>query len=407
MPKLVRKKDKPQAQPLAAATGAGLERFIDNALGVPEFIARGVDYAEALPGRLIGEDNAAFLFGEGSRPVPADESVLGLPSGREVMAGVSSLPGILQGQAPSEAFGAALADRQQIEESAPFAAAVGQLGGDAASLMSGRLPIRAAGAPSAVGQSGGLLDNTIDQGLSRFSANLGAKAAGAETGIARQAKEIVDSDFFRESARGFGRAAETGLEAAVLSAVQDADPIETAGIAAGGQLAASAGLATVAGMGDAVGPSRYGPVARRVIGLSITAGIGGAVLAALQQNPVEAIENSFDKITAGLIVGAAATIGKRPKSDGLLKNFPAIADTILAVPRAGMINLAQAMAEDEPTQELVMRMKDAPDTITEKQATMIHKAIKDGNVKEVARELRTQNTQSGKVVLRRKQELQQ
>ena len=390
--------------PTATGVTSGLtEQFLDNMLGVPEFIARGLDFGESLPSKFLKPETAKFLFGDGAVPTPADQSILGLPSGREVMSGAQALPAILGGQAPREAFDAAMANREQVAQESPTAFGVGQFGGDVATLATGRAPFRAPAAPTspleatmaALGQraapnanrAGGVFDNAIGDGLSAASAGLRRTAGSA--GVRKQLADILDTDMLKEGARGFGRAAETGLEGATLAALQEGDPVETAAFAAGGQLVSSAALAGAAGVVDLPGKilnlEKLGPLGKRAVGIAASATILSQYLQVLQQNPDEAQENAYDKISTMLVAGGVLGLaGKRPKAGGALENFPRFADALLTAPRTGIIKAAQSLAEDPEGQALVTSIAADPGAFSPKQIEQIERAMSEGTLSELA-----------------------
>ena len=212
-----------------------------------------------------------------------------------------------------------------------------------------------------------------------------------KTGMAKQTKEIVDSQAFKDLARAAGRSVETGLEGAALAMVQDGDPVETFALAAGGQLASSGALKFADGMITMplrlFGKSQLGPIEKKLVGVGVQGAILGTLFKLFQQNPDVAEETAFDKLTYGILIGAALGLpGKRPKADGLLENFPTLADAILTVPRAGMIKAAQSMAEDENSR-LVAAAMTQPERFSQKHVEQFQKAVESGNLPEAAREI--------------------
>lgn len=365
-------KPKKKKVPLSESFVSGAaERVAGNVLGIPEAVARAGLGAKNIPNLIMGRPL--------ERVTPGD-SILGLPDGRQALSGAQAIGGLLKGEFNMEdTFNEALQERQEIESANPNMFSFGEFGGDALSLILSRSPRSG---------PGGILDDAAEQ--LRGSVSSLIKPVG-KTGMAKQTKEIVDSQAFKDLARAAGRSVETGLEGAALAMVQDGDPVETFALAAGGQLASSGALKFADGMITMplrlFGKSQLGPIEKKLVGVGVQGAILGTLFKLFQQNPDVAEETAFDKLTYGILIGAALGLpGKRPKADGLLENFPTLADAILTVPRAGMIKAAQSMAEDENSR-LVAAAMTQPERFSQKHVEQFQKAVESGNLPEAAREI--------------------
>lgn len=376
----------------SALLGSGLERFFDNFSGLAESAARGIEYGQNLPKKILPSSMADFLFGE-QQITPPGDTVLGLPTGREILAGAGALPGLLSGDY-SQQFDAAMAERDAIAEQNPIATLAGQLGGDAATLMLGRAPRSG---------PGGMFDEFIRQNIDKLSSSA-LKVAGNATPAARTVGQSLSKEFgnrissetFRNLAKGAGRSLETGLEGALLAVAQDGDPLETAGFAAGTQAASSLALYGVSETfqlgskaAKAVG---LGPVGKFVAGGIVSAGLAAGLMKLLQADPEAAEETAYDKLALGVVLGIAAIGGKRSKADGVLKEWPTIADGILTIPRAAMINAAQKWAEKPEDAQLVSALAENPNQFTPEQIQGFRKGLESDNPDDAVNSLRPKVT---------------
>lgn len=372
--RLAKSRPKTKGSGLTALTGGVAEQLIDNIVMAPlQGAARG------------GRD--LYNIGKGLTPfadmprigVIGDQTnILPLPSGREVLSGAQSV-------LPGNSFEQAMAEREDLASEHPVLSGVGGLAGDAATLATGRLPRGRA-------VSGGMFDNVISDALNTFSRSMTSQQS---VGVKKQIQEIVDSEAFRDLARGAGRAAETGVEGAALAILQGGDPVETAAFSAGMQGVSSGALAWAAATGEApaqglkhLGFSKGGPLTKGLIGLGINATIMGVLFNVLGDNPDAAESAAYDKVAYALLAGLVLGLpGKRPKAEGVLKNFPNMADAVLTVPRTAMINIAQQLAEDPVASKVMQVASQTPQFFSEAQAKDMMTWIEEGTFVEKAREL--------------------
>ena len=359
----------------------GANRVVDNILGLPQGLENLGNSAQGgindLLASLTNQNVADFLVGEQTEPEQYD-----VPEAREIFAALDAGTGTVTGQGDFDSlFADALGLRQDLAAENPTADTLGGFSGDVLSLLTGRAPRSGAG---------GLFDEKILDTLRGASTKLGAKAGS--TGTVKQAKEIIDSELFQDTMRGLGRGLETGLEGAALAIVQDGDPLETFGLAAGGQLASSGALTAAGGAVELplklFGQNRLGKFSKTLIGATAQGVMLTTLFQVFQKNPDAAEETAFDKLTTSLVIGGTLGLaGKRSKPDGVLKNFPTLADAILTVPRTGMIKVAQSLAEDPDAQLVAQTMASNPDAFTQDQLTAIQAGIEGGDLSSVVRDL--------------------
>lgn len=354
---------------VSALSGGFTERVLDNAMGIPN-----------MPLKLFEQMHNTGRAVAG-KPASPPMSMLPMPSGREVLAGAQSV-------LPGGSFEAAMKEREDLAGQHPVLSAVGELGGDVATLGAMRLPRGA--------QYGGMLDASIKNTLNAFSRNL---TSPKDVGVKRQVQEIIDSETFRSLAQGAGRAAETGLEGGALSILQGGDPVETAAFAAGMQGVSSGALTWAANSAELPGrllgqeTRKMGPLSRGLIGLGVNAAIMSVAFNLIGDNPDAAESAAYDKAAYGLLLGAMIGIpGKRSKAEGILKNFPNLADTVLTVPRTVMVKLSQKLAEDPTAAKAMEVMGQTPQVFTEEQAGDFLKWIQDGTFAEKVGELYESDT---------------
>lgn len=220
------------------------------------------------------------------------------PTVEDVTAGVNSIPSLLPGgETPGEAMERNRADYRRDEfemrEAHPTAAVAGDVGGDVLSLFVGR---RGTGAGRAM--------QRLETRLAGKTGIEVAESLGQDLG------KIMKSPAMQRLARGSARSLEAGIEAAALDILKDpnADPAETAAIAAGGQLVGSGTLALSKGLLSG-GPANAG--LKVTVAAVSTMGILQMLKSAApggEDRILESVESGFDKVllTLGLGVGSAA-----------------------------------------------------------------------------------------------------
>lgn len=342
----------------AAMTGAE-HQLLDNALGLPDALLSLGNFAaqkgDEIRDRLLGVEPDQYRpFGQ---PVKEGLESIGLTPDK-LLAEVYSGAGL---------FGDPDEEEQRLsrlKEEYPNWFGGGEIGGDVFSLLTGRGRMKRS--LPAGERAGGVFDKAINDYITRK-----LPADGAE-GFAPQVRQIMDSELFRHSMRGAGRSFETGIEAEFLNMLHGGDPGEMMGIGMAAQLVSSASLTTAAGMSELpvrlFGAKDMGKMTKGAIGVGLQSWIFGNMLQVLGQTQDEAAETSYDKVLAGFALAATVGLpGKRPKDDGVLKNFPLMADAVLAVPRAAGVNFVESLRDaSEEVQKLNTMMAESPEMFSEK-----------------------------------------
>ena len=389
------------AQPAGTATSAGLagagERMLSNLMEIPQLPGRAMNVAADFLNQplSIGGVNLGGTPPEGPGVLASDFRFgrVPLPTGRQVAAAIETpVQAVMAGQSLADAFGQRMQARTQMAEQRPGATAVGQFAGDAATLAMGRAPfVRPSG--------GGVFDQQIGSMLTRYVTAARGPQASA---LRRTSANIVNSDTFRNIARGAGRAGEAGLEGAAMSLLQNGDPLETAAFAAGGQAVSSLGGELFE---DAVnflpGKTFKGKLLSAAASAAATGGILQLLKSAMpggEDNVIESLESGFNKAMLAIALGGALDlVGRRPSGGGILREFPAIADAMQTLPRTGIIKLAQAAASDP---EIERATQNAP-LLSQSDAKLYMDALESDEPAQALRELMDRNERIRRVLTAR------
>jgi hypothetical protein len=355
---MLRKKAREKATFLQGAGQGITEGITDNIMGIPEAAAR-----TPLGIGLLGA-NAGSLRMLGVGPQPGQKTFLGAPNGREALSslrvGGENLLGINNDGPSGPRVMSEVQRRNQVQSDAPVGHGVGDVGADIAMLAAGRQPL--------VKGPGGAFDDIISRGIGAMSRGVG-KGAG-KYGARRFAKEFVDSDAFKLIGRGLGRATEAGIEGMAMAVVKGADPVETAALTAGtqmaGSLAATIGNEAIEWPHDAFGtkPAFRSSIKGKVFALAVNAGVMTALIQTAKtfmpggkDYILESEESAYKKMAAGMALGATlGVLGKRSLSDGAFSAFPRFADAINTIPRGAVQSLITDMDEDEDTVNSVLSL---------------------------------------------------
>src|SRR5688572_26274333 len=332
-----------QTPPTAVALEMAGRRFIDNALAVPSVAGNLLaNYTNANRAAVQRAANAGgrtikriLPFVEPAQTTPSfgelyDENTqnegglqtalrsIPRPTYQGMHSAVQSIPSLLPGgESPSEAMernrGEYQLEEFEMREAHPIAATVGDVGGDVLSLFAAR---RGSGAGRAI-------------------RNLETKLAGrtsvevAET-LAQDLEKAAKTPAWQRMARGGIRSLEAGVEAAALDILKDpnADPAETAAVAAGGQLVGSGFLQGAKGLLSG-GPSSAG--LKLTVAAASTMGLLQMLKSATpggRDRILESIESGYDKVLLALALGAgSAAVGATRYGRG----NPALADQTRAL----------------------------------------------------------------------------
>lgn len=339
----------------------------DMALAIPsatgDLLAMGAAGAEGLPAGVI-PGGRGFEFGQRYREqqnmFPANAlRAIPRPRTNEVQAFGESMPAIFPGgdtwRGRYETRLGEL-DEQEAREAQlhPVASTTGDIAGSIASLLIGKKP----------------LQPTIREVEKRIAGrSVFGAASQIDSGMLRVVDRALSSQMIRRPIRGAGRAAETGLEAAVLEVLNDAEnnPILAAGLASGGQMAASGFAQALQSMTK----GGVGPTALRfsVAALS-TAGLWQMVKSASpggRDRILESIETGYDKVTYALMLGVlGAFVGGRGRDSKLAEDIPNLVEAFTTVPRGATLEWLSRMVdapeeEQEQFEGLLDRIQRDPD----------------------------------------------
>ena len=385
------KPPKAKAAPAYSETYAQglLEGGIDMAMGIPKVVGRGLlGQLNSMANMQSGTDLPTFApqVPESFNKLPATSNPLsllglgGLPSGRESMAGLEGgIGAVVNGGSIDNGIKDANSRREFIAESNPVTNQLGRVTAEAGSLALGRAPL--------VKGSGGVFDDAVSKGINVFKGALGKKA-----GKGTVANDILTSGFFKDSMRGFGRAAETGIEGATLALLQNGDVKETAAVSAGLQLFGSAG-GTIAdeamhGTFRALTQRKPSGFNEKMVSIAMSAAVAGALVNLLDvplpgdDSVASGEETGFRKVVAGVLLGAtvSATGAGRSSADGMLSSLPKVADSLYALPRGAWLSLIEDYTSSASVKRMVESLQTSPDAFSEGQINEIFKGIRSGNV---------------------------
>jgi hypothetical protein len=303
----------PSEQP-PPANFAFRERFArtlaNNLMAVPdvsgEIVANSIAAGRAgFIRHLMGDKTPSPTFGERYAEAKEKEGMLpalfrSIPraSTEKIDAAVQSIPSLMPGgESPGVAYERNLfenmGEASAMRQAHPTASAAGDIGGDVASLF--------------IGRRGTGVDKMLQRVESRLSGR--TSAVVAET-LAEDLGKVVKSPAWQKMARGSVRTLEAGVEAAALDVLKDpnATPLETAAIAAGGQLVGSGTLQAASGL-----LSGNLPTVGLKISVAAVAAMG-LIQAFKSAAPggrdriLDSAESGFDKVMLmlGLGIGSAA-----------------------------------------------------------------------------------------------------
>jgi hypothetical protein len=263
----------------------------------------------------------------------------------------------------------------------PFANQAGEIVGDVATIVTGRLPLaRGVGAAE--------------------KALKGIRRADLAPGWQNVADKAFKSSSMKSLYRGMGRAAEAGFEGAVLSMLKEGNPLEAGAYSAGAQMAGSGVLSVASDLFTTKGVLRSLTTTQK---LALGAATATALTGLLQQvtplgegnsyDAIRAMDTGYAKVAAGLGLGILATGAGfgRVRSE----NLPKLVDAVTAAPRAGVISLLTDLAkEKESGGDAVSRtaahLAKNPDIFNDSQQKALNSAFEGGTfAKTVDKLLRT------------------
>lgn len=357
-----------------------LERFVDNFLNIPnasgELLASGLAAAEtaagSIPRAIRGEDlEIGQRFSENvearREALPAS-LLINAPriDSRDVRAAGSAVSSALSGDFGvadnfESARERALESDLQAREDRPGAAVAGDVTGDVATLLTGRTPL-ARGARNR-----------------RLAARAIPKKA-IPPGFKAEVDRLVNSRIAQGLKRGGLRIGETGLEGAVIAALNDDDPVTAAALAAGAQAAGSTflGLAEFGfgKNGKNLAISLAGATAMIQMFKSATPGGRDRIL--------ESTETAANKITGMLALGVLSGAAGLGRMGGkFADNVPVIADGVTAIPRGAMVSLLSDFSNPENAsliEPVIFKMAEDPTFFGPTATRRIGRAISKENL---------------------------
>lgn len=328
------------------------ESIIDNILGIPEFFARGAQGAVNLGRAAMGEEMIRRPHGTNILPNPMGIDI----SGEDLLAGLDSL---IEGGT----FDENLALQQEGKEQSPIADTIGEGFGTALPMFRVKRQLVES---DSVRQMKNLMKQKGDD-LARVAATEDTgdsalqflKVAGAKMATSKTDNIIMKS---------LGRAAETGLESAFISLMEDSDPAESAMFYAGTQIGGDAVAGLVKGLlkGDI-----------NQIGINVATGAfaAGALVQILKTGTpggvdyiLPSLESGFDKVLAA----GALSVGFHLAGGGRVKGFTAanaetLADAWTSLRRGTLMSIieeydAADLAERDQIEAILNQSMKAPQT---------------------------------------------
>jgi hypothetical protein len=320
-----------QPGPGEAFSRFAVGKFADNALAIPDLAVTAG--ARLLTGQPMFDREIEGVDPKLNQGMPLPklgERVLPIPRVEDLAAGARAIPGILEGKPPGEAFQAGQQDQtaydESLREAHPFASGAGEISGDIATLLSGRAGGRA-------------LKGKPAQGIPTSR----ALVPYIEPGLRKYLDEITQKVVASKLPRGLSRAAETGLEGAVLAVLDEGDPVQTAALAAGSQAAGSLFLTMAKPLVSST-PRLLSTIALGTVAIQWfkQATPGG------QDRSLESFETAVFKVLPTVLLGSVAAAAGFGRVSGPLKeNLPKIADAITGIPRGALVSVIEDLSKDE------------------------------------------------------------
>lgn len=287
------------------------------------------------------------------QPSPPQIPRVTLPEGGELAAMAESpmqaaISGFSGGSwSLGDAYDARMEDRRITEADRPGMSFLGRTAADTSMLVGARYPLRG-------GQAGGAFDMAIARGADaarRFvNPSMAATGGGAAAGKAVGGLGVL--------ARGAGRAVESGLEGAMIAALQDGDPATLAAVGAGSQVAGSMAN-TIRGLliGEPGKATSLPKFATGVAAGAIALGALYKMIPGADGNALQWIDDNLDKILLGTAAGIAIGLAGRrgsPNPGTMGGYFPTIADALSTMPRAAILETAQLAATNADFQKAMV-----------------------------------------------------
>ena len=361
-----------------AATRGGATRLLDTTLNTFP-IAGNIIASGAAAARVAPETVSRLVTGQpidlGDRfSIARQEELNSFPStllqaikppmgtAENVVAGTEALmniPGGLLGNALSDEplalgqrFDESKARGRQVAADNPIATQIGELGADALTLATGRIPFASRIKARELRAS---IPRNLDAATSRLS------------------QLILNSPKMQALQRGAGRAVETTIEGAVLGAINDGNPLEVAAYSAGFQMAGSSLITLTRGALRHPVRAAVGAIVAHQVGKSLFPGGNDFIL--------PTIEEGFDQVTTGMVLGvlAGAAGAGRLRNSAAAERLPKTIDALTAVPRGAVISLVAEMTGDRSNniERVLQQYVENPEFFDPKVRNRIEQAISD------------------------------
>lgn len=272
-------------------------------------------------------------------------------------------------------YGQARENIRKAEEArtaaAPISSALGEVGGDVATLALGRLPL-----------AGGIRKVAL-AAEKRIAAAKTLPAAKVFETPADVVKAVESSPGWLKFRRGLGRTAEAGVEGATLGLLHDQDPVKAAGYTAGAQGTLSA-LTSV--LTHKLINIPGGPAANFAVNLMLMSSLIYGVKVALpgQVKDYEAQKDAAQKVLIGTTLGAVtAAASTRDRTGRLSALAPKIMETVSSAPRNAMQSLLVQYAGSDTSARQVLENKfkllqDNVERVTEPQMRDLNASLSRG-----------------------------
>jgi len=357
-------------------------RFLNNVIGVGDLaITSLANFESPFRGNPVGE-RPATLFEDITGQVPPEIGDSILPSAEDITAGLGAtaegIQNLLRGQ-PADvgrnfqlAQSEAVAQQRQRQQEQPVSTSVGQAGADVAALLTGRAPV----SPKIARDS---IANAI-----RAARRLAPRTSRQQfsTGVGKAAEQSILGKGVKGLKDITSRSAETGIEAGTLALINDGDPLETAGFAAGGQAAGSVALSLI------TTKPGFLSLAASAAGLAAFIETGGN-LVGRDGSPVEALGSAFDKISVGIGLGlgagllGAGRIGRGSASgltSEITRRIPRVMDAITAIPRGAVLSAITESRKDDRIQPVLDSLSVNPGIFSESERKTLERAMKSEKI---------------------------
>jgi len=370
----LKKQAEPDRRRVEAFSRKAFENFTNAMTGIP-------DLAATLLAQTPTARMGAQLLGK-ETPRVGERVIPGIPDATDIMAGAQRVgefagaigTGDFQQFTPfNQAREQQQQVSQQLQEQEPGASFGGGLFGDVATIATGRVPLRSGVA--AVKNAG-----------------LSIPRIPGLPGVKRDLDFIFKTRAARQLGSGLSRAAEVGIEGAMLAALNEGDPKTTALLAAGTQATGSMARFLVERP-----LQRFAPT---IIGATLGLEVFRQLVPGLEQNIFSAKDFAVEK-TAGLLLtaGLATVAGMGRKAPLTRDQLQMFGDSIITLGRRGAFvsmieQLTNARQRGDNTLETVLEtISQDPTFFGETARRQIDRAMLNGNLDATVNRLIDSNKQ--------------